>query len=84
MVVGVKPALFDAERKKRWTGSRALVLLDTSTCPLCDAELEEVESHQPALLRHAGYGATVRTLHRFCLPCRWGYEAERQEVRPVA
>lgn len=80
--MGVKPQLFETVRKARWEGSRALVLLDTAVCPLCGAALTEVESFQDALLRHGGYGATTRTVHRFCVPCRWGYDAERQEVRP--
>lgn len=78
----MKAQLFDTPKKEHWTGSRALVVLDTLCCPLCGKALEEVESHQDALLRHGGYGATTRTVHRFCLPCRWGYDAERQEVRP--
>jgi len=51
-------------------------------CPDCDTVLDLVHFDQPAVVRHGGYGATVRTVLRSCPKCGWKLVAERGEVRP--
>lgn len=76
--------LFHPGRRKRWTGSRALVALDPDRCPACGAGVVHETSHQPALLRHGGYGATTAHTLRVCTndECRWTCAVQSQEVRP--
>lgn len=38
---------------------------------------------QPALFRHGGYGATLRTVESVCDRCHTAREVERQEVNPL-
>lgn len=64
---------------------RTIVVVDPGRCADCGATLELVVVDQPALLRHGGYGATVRTSTRRCSDpeCDWQLEFERIEIRPV-
>ncbi len=55
--------------------------LDPDRCPNCGDDLHHLGWEQPALLRHAGYGATERTRIRVCR-CGWWLTVERGEVRP--
>jgi len=75
--------LIDVAPKVRWAGSRALVPIDRSACPMCGGALHEVTMDQPALFRHGGYGATTETHSVFCLPCGWGLTVSTTEVRPA-
>lgn len=77
--------LFDVEQNGRRTGfSKALVPVDTSRCPECGTALDATTIHEPALLRHGGYGATARTTVVHCpnSECRWWMETERTEINP--
>jgi len=78
----VKQRLLEVEAKERWTGSRALVPFPADACPSCGSAVYTLSVSQPALFRHAGYGADLRSTIRRCL-CGWGLEAQRQEVRPA-
>ena len=78
----MKAALFDAPKRQRWTGSRALVLLPSDACPSCGGTLQTMSVGQPALFRHGGYGATLASTVRWC-HCGWRLEAVRQETRPA-
>lgn len=80
-----RPALFDvgpAERRTKRT--KALVALDPGLCPTCGAGVSPITTHQAALLRHGGYGATERTTTLHCSDpgCRWTMQSERTEVNP--
>lgn len=59
-----------------------LVPLRHDRCPDCDGCLGQLVIWQRALLRHAGYGATLRSVVRRCGACGWHMEAERSEVTP--
>jgi hypothetical protein len=62
---------------------KTLVLFDTTRCPSCPAvRLDVLIFEQPAIIRHGGYGATMRHTIRRCRRCGWHLEAERIEVRP--
>ncbi len=80
--------LFATDPKARWTGSRAVVPLDPSTCPNCGAAVQTVCVEEPTLFRHGGYGATRRTTSRLCVRalarqgCRFGLTADVTEVNP--
>lgn len=76
--------LFTTETRKRWRGSRALAVLDPERCPACNGRVAHEATHQPALLRHGGYGATERRTLRVCIneACRWTCEIEVQELKP--
>lgn len=73
--------LFDVAAKTRWTGSRALVLLDPTRCPTCGRDLDVETVAQAPLLRHGGYGAAETVVMRHCR-CGWRLLAERSELRP--
>jgi hypothetical protein len=82
---GVTTRLFDHERTKRRRGqTKALVAIDPGVCPACSTELVETALHEPALIRHGGYGATRRTVDVYCPrdDCRWSMQREVSEVRP--
>lgn len=75
--------LFEAgPRKERWRGSRALVAIEPGTCPVDGARLVEHQQHQPALIRGAGYGATLAVTTAECPECRFVIERSIQEVKP--
>lgn len=59
-----------------------LVPIDPHACPDCDTPLGMLVIWQRALLRHAGYGATLRSVVRRCGSCGWHLESERTEVTP--
>ena len=59
-----------------------LVPLDRHACPDCAQPLGHLVIWQRALLRHAGYGATRRSVVRRCPACGWHLEAEQSEVTP--
>ena len=59
-----------------------LVPLRRDRCPDCHTALGCLIVWQRALLRHAGYGATQRSVVRRCEACGWHLEAERSEVTP--
>jgi predicted RNA-binding protein with PUA domain len=56
------------------------VVLDR--CPDCGGALRELTVDEPALLRHAGRGATRRTRTVHCPSCPWALIIERGETRP--
>lgn len=59
-----------------------IVPVDPHSCPDCQSLLGRLVIWQRALLRHAGYGATLRSVVRRCPACGWHLEAERTEVTP--
>ncbi len=75
-------ALFDAPRRERWKGSRALVPLCKMTCPTCGGYLMQMTVGQAALFRDCGYGATLNSTTRWCPACGWQLLAEQSEGRP--
>lgn len=64
--------------------TKALVALDPDLCPTCGSAVRPITTHQAALLRHGGYGATERTTTLHCTgpQCHWTMESERSEVNP--
>jgi hypothetical protein len=62
--------------------STALVSLPAERCPFCRMPLLSLTYDQPALLRHGGYGGTLRTTLRYCPACPFTRKADRMEVRP--
>lgn len=77
--------LFDVEAKaRRERGSTDLVALDPAVCPDCGAATVPMTVHEPALLRHGGYGATRRTITMRCVGvrCSWSMETDVTEVNP--
>lgn len=63
-------------------GVVALVALEADACPDCGGPMDHITATQPALIRHAGYGASVETTIRICPGCAYGLVARRGEVRP--
>ena len=77
-----RTALFDAGPKRpRWRGSRALVVIDTATCPVDGGPLNRQTVTTAPLFRHGGYGAARRTVRDACR-CGWSLVREVSEVRP--
>ena len=77
-----KPALFDAGAKQaRHGNTKALVHLAVDECPVCTRTLDRETIEQDGLLRHGGYGATLRSIRSHC-PCGWSLLLEQSEVRP--
>jgi hypothetical protein len=74
-------SLFERQRRKRWTGSRALVPLDPERCPACGQVTETEEVVEMALLVHGGYGANRSSKRRHCR-CGWSLLAEVVETNP--
>lgn len=66
----MKTSLFDAGPRPKWTGSRALVVIDTDRCPACGASLDRT--------RYSAAPLTVRDACR----CGWALVREVSEVRP--
>jgi hypothetical protein len=62
--------------------SVALVPVDPTTCPDCGGQLRTIEAAQAALVRHGGYGATLRQTIRYCLGCLYSIHIETTEIRP--
>lgn len=60
----------------------ALVLVGTRLCPACRLPTRSYRLEQPALFRHAGFGATIRSTIRWCL-CGWALLVDSTEVRPL-
>lgn len=59
-----------------------LVPLRHDRCPDCHTALGCLVIWQRALLRHAGHGATLRSVVRRCSACGWHLEVEKTEVTP--
>lgn len=59
----------------------SLVPIRPDVCPDCDSHLRTGVWEQPAVIRHAGYGATRRTVFRWCPRCTWSLLTEIREVR---
>lgn len=57
-----------------------LVALPTDRCPQCAGKLVLWAWWQPPLLRHGGYGATLRVRARRCPPCGWEHVYATDEV----
>ena len=77
--------LFDLDDVEKHVGTtKALVAVEPDICPACGDPLKTTTSHQAALLRHGGYGATTRiiTLHCTGKECRWHTQSEQTEVNP--
>ena len=55
---------------------------DPDACTRCGAPTRTVELHEPALLRHGGYGATRRTRYVACPTCHLIRLTEVKEIRP--
>lgn len=51
-------------------------------CPTCHADTSTVELHEPALVRHAGYGGTRHTTTTCCTRCDWSLVTATGETRP--
>lgn len=60
----------------------AVVPLAHDRCPLCGSGIETDEARQDALLRHGGFGATLRIRRLRCPGCGWTVGAELAEERP--
>lgn len=71
-------------RRKRWTGSKALVPLSPHRCPACGYALDSAGVGQLALFFHGGYGATQVTTRRYCHGCGWSLVSSVDEVNPRA
>lgn len=52
------------------------------SCPSCGASIHARTVDQEALVRHAGYGATQRTVTRHCPACPWSTTVEVSDTRP--
>lgn len=76
--------MVDVAKRPRWTGSRALVPLSPDVCPTCGHHLDVERMHEPALIRHGGFGATRRSVRRHCPGCGWSLIAETTEESPRA
>lgn len=76
-------SLFERQRRKRWTGGRALVPLDPDLCPACGQPTDTETTVEMALVRHGGYGADRSTTRRHC-PCGWSLLAVTVETNPRA
>lgn len=74
--------LFDAPKRRRWTGSKELVPVDRTTCPACGSELHEERVAQPALIRHGGFGATSETTRVSCSSCGWHLTTAVDDLNP--
>lgn len=76
-------ALFEVTPAKRWTGSRALVVV--VGCPDCGGPLVERTVGQMALFVHGGYGADRTSTWAICAnrECRWSIERVRIETKPL-
>jgi predicted RNA-binding Zn-ribbon protein involved in translation (DUF1610 family) len=61
-----------------------LVAFDPEVCPECGAALARITWLQPALLRHAGYGATEQSTRRWCPCCGWSLPIDLATVSPRA
>ena len=59
-----------------------LAIIDPGQCPGCGADLDHEQVDQPALVRHAGYGATRRTITRHCPNCGYSLNHTTAETRP--
>lgn len=55
----------------------------SAVCPDCGAPTEPQTVNQPALLRHAGYGADRTTIVHRCTRCDWSLLAATTETKPV-
>jgi len=79
----MRGVLLDVERvAKRKGATKALELVGTTNCPTCKASIEIETIAQPALLRHGGHGATLRTSTAHCHDCGWALTLAVDEVNP--
>lgn len=69
-------------RRAPWTGSKALVLVGTETCPACGSDTVDDQAGQLPLLRHGGFGAVQLVVRRACTVCTWALVVERSDARP--
>ena len=60
----------------------SLVALSREHCPDCNADLTLYQTDQPALFKHAGYGATDRVVLGLCPACGYSRQRERSEISP--
>lgn len=60
----------------------AVLPLPGPACAACGSPTVADLSRMDALFRHGGYGATLRTVRRFCPACGWAVVAEQSEERP--
>ena len=76
--------LFDTERKTRRKTTKALVPVDSTSCPRCRSTLRRVVMDEPALFRHGGHGATLRTVTDHCSAgqCHWSMVRSVTESNP--
>lgn len=78
-----RQVLLDVERvAKRKGTTKALELVGTTNCPACKSTLEIETIAQPALLRHGGHGATLRTSTAHCHECGWALTLAVDETNP--
>ena len=70
------------QRRKRVPGGPLVHVSLDDGCPACGGPLVEDRSHQGALVRDGGYGATERTVAVSCARCSWSMTREVSEVRP--
>lgn len=59
-----------------------LVIIPADGCPACGSTTTSTEWHEPALVRHGGYGATRSTVLRTCPRCDWALVSEISETAP--
>lgn len=59
-----------------------LVPFDPEVCPTCGTTVVSTTWLQPALLRHAGYGAVERHTRRWCPSCGWSMPLDLATVSP--
>ncbi len=78
-------SLFDPPPKRRRyrpSEPHELLPVDPLTCPACGTATVDHVSHADALIRHGGYGATLRTVYRMCPSCSWSLVVDVSEERP--
>lgn len=77
-----KARLFeDRARQRRWTGSRALVLVPRDQCPECHGPTQTRGVINVPLFAHGGYGAALATSQRWC-PCGYISATDTREINP--
>lgn len=62
--------------------SAAVASLADDDCRECAGPLVKHRVEQPALIRHAGYGATRITITVGCPACGWWHRRDITEARP--
>jgi hypothetical protein len=74
----------DRPKRERWTGGRAIVLVERERCLRCGGELHELSFGQLPLFRSHGHGAVTETTLLICKTrfCEWTFVARVTEVNP--